>query len=162
KPSLGAWVEGSRVHFRVWAPERQRVDAVLQTSEGMQVIPLVRDAGGYFSGNTSLAQMGDRYRFRLDGAETYPDPSSRFQPEGVHGASEIIDPSRFRWNDQAWKGIPREALVLYELHVGTFSQEGTFEGVHKRLKELAELGITAVELMPLSDFPGRWNWGYDG
>ena len=92
----------------------------------------------------------------------YPDPASRFQPEGVHGPSEVVDPARFAWTDGGWCGVAAADLVIYELHVGTFSPEGTFDGVTSRLPDLARLGVTAIELMPVADFPGRRNWGYDG
>src|SRR5262249_29310787 len=105
---------------------------------------------------------GDRYRYRVDGRGPFPDPASRFQPEGVHGPSEVVDPHAFAWSDAGWHNVPREDLVLYELHVGTFSPEGTFAGVEAKLAELADLGINAIELMPLADFPGGRGWGYDG
>ncbi len=105
--------------------------------------------------------VGTTYRIRLDGGDAFPDPASRFQPEGVHGPSEIVDPSAYAWKDEGWSGIAQEDLVFYELHVGTFTPEGTFDGVRRRLAYLKDLGITAVELMPVADFPGRWNWGYD-
>ncbi len=162
QPSLGAWVERARVHFRVWAPERKRVEVVIDKPNAPQIIPLTQGEGGTFTGETSLAQPGDLYRYRLDGGEAYPDPASRYQPQGVHGPSEIIDPGRFHWTDTAWKGISREELILYEAHVGTFTPEGTFDGMRKRLPDLVQLGINALEIMPLADFPGRWNWGYDG
>ena len=107
-------------------------------------------------------QAGARYRYRLDGDAAVPDPYSRFQPEGVHGASEVIDPARFRWTDGAWPGLPAEGLVLYELHVGTMTPEGTFDALIRQLPALKRLGVTAIELMPVAECPGRWNWGYDG
>ena len=108
------------------------------------------------------ARAGDRYRYAIDGRGPFPDPASRYQPEGVHGPSEVVDPGQFRWSDRAWKGLTPEELVVYELHVGTFSPEGTFEGVAKRLETLRDLGVTAIELMPLADFAGCRSWGYDG
>jgi len=117
---------------------------------------------GWFEVTHPAAGPGTRYRFLVDGAGPFPDPASRFQPLGVHGPSEIVDPGAFAWSDAGWKGIPLERLVLYELHVGTFTPEGTFRSAAARLPALAELGITAVELMPLADFPGDRNWGYDG
>ncbi len=115
-----------------------------------------------FAGWVAGVAPGDRYRYCLDGGPLYPDPASRYQPEGVHGPSEVVDPCAFAWSDLDWRGIPLEELILYELHVGTFSACGTFAGVQERLDYLRELGITAIELMPVADFPGRWNWGYDG
>ena len=161
KPSLGAWPEDGGVRFRVWAPEVQGVAVLLERFGG---IPhrLERSADGYFSGLVPGARAGDRYRYRVEGRGDFPDPASRFQPDGVHGPSEVIDSQSFAWSDAGWRNVPLADLVVYELHVGTFSPEGTFAGVLARLPELAELGVTAIELMPLADFPGRWNWGYDG
>jgi maltooligosyltrehalose trehalohydrolase len=161
-PALGSWVDGSRVLFRVWAPERSRVDVVIEKPGFSETVPLARQRDGSFVGSTRLAIPGDLYRYRLDNAEMYPDPASRFQPEGVHGPSQIIDPAAFIWTDSHWKGIPREELILYELHVGSFTPEGTFDALRRKLPEIVELGVNAIELMPLGDFPGQWNWGYDG
>ena len=121
---------------------------------------LQRIDDAYFEAHLPRVSPGDRYQLRLDDM-LIPDPFSRYQPEGVHGPSEVIDASDFTWHDADWQGIPQEELVFYELHVGTFSPEGTFEAARKRLPYLKDLGITAVELMPVADFPGRWNWGYD-
>lgn len=115
-----------------------------------------------FGGLVPGVRAGDRYRYLLDGDGPYPDPASRFQPEGVHGPSEVVDPDQFPWSDGDWKGIPLDELILYELHVGTFSPEGTFAGVTARLPHVVALGVSAIELMPVSDFPGERNWGYDG
>jgi maltooligosyltrehalose trehalohydrolase len=111
---------------------------------------------------TTEAGAGARYRYRVDGWQEVPDPASRYQPEDVHGASQVVDPAAFVWSDEHWNGRPWEETVLYELHVGSFSPEGTFAGVEGRLDHLTDLGVTAIELMPLSEFPGRRNWGYDG
>jgi maltooligosyltrehalose trehalohydrolase len=105
---------------------------------------------------------GVRYRYRLDGGHAFPDPSSRFQPEGVHGPSEVVDPAAFSWTDQEWPGLTMDGLVIYELHVGTYTPAGTFAALIEELPELARLGVTAIEIMPVAAFPGRWNWGYDG
>ena len=105
---------------------------------------------------------GDRYGYRLDGAEPLPDPVSRSQPDGVHTLSEVVDPAAFTWTDEYWTGVPLPNFVIYELHIGTFTPEGTFDAAAARLPELAALGITAIELMPVAEFPGRRNWGYDG
>ena len=155
---LGAEVEPGGVRFRVWAPAAQRVELV----SGEHTYRMTAAGDGYFEHMVEGMPAGTLYRYRLDDQPPFPDPASRFQPQGVHGPSEVVDPSAYRWNDAAWGGIAdQRALVFYELHVGTFSPEGTFEGVRRRLPYLKELGITAVELMPLADFPGRWNWGYD-
>jgi maltooligosyltrehalose trehalohydrolase len=122
---------------------------------------LEREPDGYFSGLVQ-ARAGDRYRFRLDGGDSFPDPVSRFQPEGPHRSSEIVDPLAFRWSDDAWRGIALEDQVIYEMHIGTFTREGTWESARRELAELASTGITTVEIMPVADFPGRFGWGYDG
>ena len=148
------------VHFRVWAP---RCQAVSVRIEGFEPVLLEAEAGGYFSGLVPEAGSGTRYRFCLDGETPgAPDPASRFQPEGPHGPSEVVDPSSFCWTDGEWQGRPREELVLYEMHVGTFTAEGTWEAATEQLPALAELGITCIEVMPVADFPGRFGWGYDG
>lgn len=163
KPGLGAWLEGEGVRFRVWSPAAKSIDVMLETAGGSShILPLDPLEDGYFSGVSKNVAAGARYRYRIDGDRCLPDPASRYQPEGVHGPSALVDPSRFSWSDQDWQGIDLEKLILYELHVGTFSPEGTFAGVREKLGMLKELGITAIELMPLADFPGNRNWGYDG
>ncbi len=159
-PNLGAWPEDGGIAFRVWAPTAEWVDVVIETSE--RTISLDRDDDGTFVGWSAEVGVGDRYRYRVDGEGPFPDPASRFQPEGVHGPSEVIDPTPFPWTDAAWPGPDRDDLVIYELHVGAFTPEGTFEAAAGRLDDLAALGITAVQLLPVNAFPGRRNWGYDG
>jgi maltooligosyltrehalose trehalohydrolase len=149
---------GSGAHFRVWAPRRKRVEIVLE-DDGVE---LSEEPGGYFSGRVSSAHPGSRYRVRLDGRDAFPDPASRYQPDGPHGASQVVDPSRFRWTDRDWRGIGIKGQVLYEMHVGTFTPSGTFAAATEHLGGLVDLGITAVELMPVGEFPGRFGWGYDG
>src|SRR5207248_5470376 len=124
--------------------------------------PLAAESGGYFSGLIDGVGEGARYRLRLDGERVVPDLASRFQPEGPHGPSQVVDPSTFHWTDDRWKGVPDAGNVLYEMHVGTFTPEGTWDAAARRLPELVELGITAVEVMPVAEFPGRFGWGYDG
>jgi maltooligosyltrehalose trehalohydrolase len=148
------------VHFRVWAPGRKRVE--VEPCHDERNTRLEKEDGGYFSGWVSEAQVGMRYRFRLDGGESFPDPASRFQPQGPHGPSEVIDPAAFRWSDREWPGLELEGQVISEIHVGTFTCDGTWDAALRELPELAEAGITAVEVMPVADFPGRFNWGYDG
>ncbi len=152
------------VHFRVWAPDRRRVEVILEAGPGSaSAVVLRRERGGYFGGIAPGGGAGTRYRFRLDGgAERYPDPASRFQPEGPHGPSEVIDPGAFRWSDSAFRGAALPGQIIYELHVGTFTEEGTWAAAERELPALAELGITLLEVMPVADFPGRFNWGYDG
>src|SRR4051794_4205270 len=153
-------VPGRGVHVRLWAPVRKSVDVVLDDGRG---VPLAAEPGGYFAGFVPDAGDGTRYKLRLDSGESlFPDPASRFQPEGPHGPSQVVDPSRFPWTDADWKGVPDTGNVFYELHVGTFTKEGTWAAAAERLPELVELGVTAVEVMPVADFPGRFGWGYDG
>lgn len=163
QPALGSWLQPDGCRFRVWAPNLRALDVVLEKPvAGKSVHPLQKAADGYFSGLISGLAAGDCYRYRPDGKGPFPDPASRFQPKGVHGPSEIIDPHSFDWTDAGWQGIALEDLIVYELHVGTFTAEGTFNGVAERLPYLADLGVTAIELMPVADFPGQRNWGYDG
>ncbi len=145
--------------MRVCAPAATTVEALVGDREA---IPMARVAGDTFEVRVADARAGDRYRFRVDDNAPWPDPCSRWQPDGVHGASMLIDPRRFAWTDAAWRGVPRHRLVIHELHVGTFTADGTFEAATRRLPELADLGVTAVELMPVAAFPGGRNWGYDG
>ena len=160
-PPKGACPHGDGVFFRVWAPGKREVEVVIEDPEH-RVIHLGKSPDGMFSGFVPGLGAGALYRYRLDGQGPFPDPASRFQPQGIHGPSEVMDPARFSWTDRGWQGASRENLVIYELHVGTFSPEGTFEGVTRRLPQLAGLGVTAIELMPVADFPGSRNWGYDG
>ncbi len=152
--------EDGTTRFRLWAPGARSVELWLDDTE--QVFPMPRNAGGWAEFITRDAPAGTRYRFRIDGGLLVPDPASRFQPEDVYGPSEVVDPLAYAWSDGAWTGIPAERLGFYELHVGTFSPSGTFAGVIERLDHLTSLGVTAVELMPVAAFPGRWGWGYDG
>jgi maltooligosyltrehalose trehalohydrolase len=151
---------GGGVHFRVWAPARRRVEVVLET-EGITV-PLEPEGNGYFSGRVGQARVGSLYRYRLDGGQPYPDPASRFQPEGPHGPSQVIDSDTFTWTDENWNGVSLPGQVLYEMHLGTFTREGTWEAAIRQLPELARVGITVLEIMPVAEFSGRFGWGYDG
>ena len=148
------------VHFRLWAPRCREVAVEI---EGLKPTVLEAEPGGYFSCRVRSAQIGMRYRFRLDrGDRALPDPASRFQPDGPHGPSMIIAPDDFAWNDHSWRGIPRQRLVIYELHIGTFTNEGSWQAAARELPALAKLGITCIELMPVAEFSGRFGWGYDG
>ena len=160
--SFGAEWQDGHARFRLWAPAAEQVELSLIKTDASATLPLNAVGEGWFELRTELARPGDRYRFRINGSQVVPDPASRFQPEDVHGPSEIRDPAAFEWTDSAWKGRPWEQAVIYELHVGTFSPNGTFSGVTERLDYLADLGVTALELMPIADFPGGRNWGYDG
>jgi maltooligosyltrehalose trehalohydrolase len=157
---LGATLlDGRRCDFAVWAPEQARVDLHIVHPRERR-IALERDSRGYFSAIVDDAPAGTRYFFTVNGTD-WPDPASRLQPEGVHGPSEVVS-REFEWHDEAWRGIALEDLVVYELHVGTFTPEGTFDAIIARLDRLKELGITAIELLPVAQFPGSRNWGYDG
>ena len=146
------------VRFRLWAPGAQRVDLAI----GKKLFPLARQDDGWFELVRREAGPGTLYRYRIDGKLLVPDPASRFQPKDVDGPSEVIDPAAFEWDEAGWQSRPWEEAVIYELHVGAFSSQGKFKGVEKRLHHLHDLGVTAIELMPLADFAGRRNWGYDG
>ena len=152
--------EDGTTRFRLWAPGARQVELWLE--EPGRAVAMPRDAGGWAKYVTREAPAGTRYRYRIDRELLVPDPAARFQPGDVHGASEVVDPLAHPWTDTAWIGLPPERLVFYELHVGAFSAAGTYAGVAERLDHLVSLGVTAVELMPLADFPGRWGWGYDG
>jgi maltooligosyltrehalose trehalohydrolase len=158
---LGAWPSGDdRWSFRVWAPSHARV-AVRLEGEAPREVPLVPEARGYHAAVVEGVRPGDRYRFRLGEDLLRPDPASRAQPGGVHEASMLVDPA-FPWTDAAWRGLPLADYVFYELHVGTFTREGTFDAAIAHLDDLLDLGITCVEIMPVAAFPGTRNWGYDG
>ena len=150
-----------RCRFLVYAPFARTVE-VLLLSPARRAVALEGDGAGYHHRIVDGVAAGTPYLYRLDGAKERPDPASRHQPQGVHGPSRVTDPAAFRWRDREWRGIPLPSYVLYELHVGTYTPEGTFDAVIPRLDSLVDLGITAVELMPVSQFPGRRNWGYDG
>lgn len=155
-------LDSGGVRFRLWAPAARTVALCLEGPGRRSKVAMTAAPGGWFAVETSKAGAGTRYRYLIDGETRVPDPASRFQPDDVHGASEVIDPEAFDWTDGAWSGRPWEEAVLYELHVGTFTREGTFAGAVGRLDDLVELGVTAIELMPVADAPGRRNWGYDG
>lgn len=144
--------------FSVWAPEAERVDLDL----GGQLLPMDRDVAGWWRRQVPEAGHGTDYAFRVDGAEPLPDPRSPWQPDGVHAASRVFDPSRYAWRDGGWRGLDVRGRVFYELHVGTFTSEGTLDAAVERLGHLVDLGVDVVELMPVAAFPGRWGWGYDG
>ncbi|MFL6499246.1 MAG: alpha-amylase family glycosyl hydrolase [Candidatus Udaeobacter sp.] len=162
---IGAELVGqNQTHFRVWAPKAREVDLVLEDTTGAKIkfCSLAAEPGGYFSGAAN-AGSGARYRFRVNGANNfYPDPASRFQPDGPHGPSCIVDPAKFRWSDTDWPGLKLQGQIFYEMHIGTFTKEGTWRAAAEQLSELARIGITVIEMMPVAEFPGRFGWGYDG
>jgi len=157
---FGAEVRSDGVRFRLWAPAQNELAVVL--GEGRAVLPMQRQEGGWFELVTDAARAGTRYRFRLEDGFEVPDPASRYQPDDVHGPSVVVDPRAYAWQQPDWRGRPWHETVLYELHVGAFSEDGTYDGLRRRLDHLVDLGVTAVELMPLAEFPGARNWGYDG
>ena len=162
---IGAELIGEgEAHFRIWAPKAREIDVVLEDASDakQKFCPLIAEQGGYFSGAVN-ATAGTRYRFQVNGGENfYPDPASRFQPDGPHGSSCIVDPTKFRWNDAGWPGLEMQNQIIYEMHVGTFTKEGTWRAAAEQLSELARIGITVIEMMPVAEFPGRFGWGYDG
>jgi maltooligosyltrehalose trehalohydrolase len=154
--------DGDSVQWRVWAPKATRVDLVLYDGPARQIVPMVAEARGYFTVARDDVPDGQLYAYSLDGGPDRQDPCSLYQPKGVPGPSAVVRPDRFDWTDRAWTGVPREELVFYELHIGTFTPEGTLDAIIPRLPQLKELGITAIELLPVNQFPGDRNWGYDG
>ncbi len=152
-------VDRTRTEFRVWAPQLERVELHILAPEDRRV-PMQKTSTGYHEATVDCGE-GTRYKFVLDGGDERPDPASRLQPEGVHGPSEVVG-DEFEWHDAGWTGVALEDYVVYELHVGTFTEEGTFDAIIPRLDDLKSLGVTAVELLPVAQFPGTRNWGYDG
>jgi maltooligosyltrehalose trehalohydrolase len=159
--SVGAQLtnDGNGTFFRVWAPERKSVNVIFEDKR--RSVPIT-EKNGYFAGCIAGAHAGDTYKYELDGEEVCPDPASRFQPSGPHGFSEIINPDSFSWTDEAWKGVQLPGQVIYELHLGTFTEGGTWNSAQEKLPYLQETGITVIEVMPVADFPGKFGWGYDG
>jgi malto-oligosyltrehalose trehalohydrolase len=157
--SYGPRISENGVEFRIWSPLRDDVFLKLHDAMPMR---MERDLQGWHWLNVAGVKAGDRYKFAFGDGLEVPDPGSRFQPDDVHGYSEIVDLSKYTWKTEAWKGRPWEETVLYELHIGGFTSEGTFKAAAEKLDHLAKLGATAIQIMPISDFPGRYNWGYDG
>jgi maltooligosyltrehalose trehalohydrolase len=151
-----------QIKFRLWGPAAREVNVCVMEPSAEVLLPMTPSEGGWFELCTDRAQVGSHYKFQIDAGQKVPDPASRYQPQDVHGPSEVIDPASFEWEDANWLGRPWEEAVTYELHVGAFTPEGTFAAAEQRLDYLAQLGVTAVELMPVADFPGARNWGYDG
>lgn len=159
---FGAEVRPGHVRFRLWAPAQRQVTLLLESEPGERALPMAAAGNGWFELATDAARAGDRYRYLLEDGARVPDPASRFQPNDVHGPSEVVDPGDYAWRHPQWRGRPWREAVLYEVHVGAFSAAGDYDGLRHRLDHLADLGVTALELMPLADFDGRRNWGYDG
>jgi maltooligosyltrehalose trehalohydrolase len=160
---IGAEVRPDGTHFRLWAPKARSVEVVFEDGAPLKRVQLTAEADGYFSRLIPGAGAGARYRYRLDANDTLlADPASRFQPDGPHGPSMVIDPGLFAWKTQGWRGVKAEDAVFYEMHIGSFTPEGSFAAAMRELSYLAELGITVIELMPVADFVGEFGWGYDG
>ncbi|HVY79551.1 MAG TPA: alpha-amylase family glycosyl hydrolase, partial [Steroidobacteraceae bacterium] len=159
-PQWGALPLANGTRFRLWAPALERASVFLDGER--EPLGMLAVEGGWHELTTNRAGVGSRYWFVLPDGTRVPDPASRFQPEDVGGPSEVIDTHRFAWTDASWRGRPWNEAVLYELHVGTFTPAGTFAGAQEKLPHLAALGVTAIELMPIGDFAGARNWGYDG
>jgi len=155
----GVCFESKEAVVQLWAPLAQKAGLLLEDGA---YLPLEKGDRGYWHLRTTALQPGSRYRFSIDGQNPLPDPASLSQPDGVHAASEAIDVQRFQWQDAQWHNLPLEDYIIYELHTGTFSPGGNFEGIERKLDYLKELGITAIEIMPVAQFPGSRNWGYDG
>ena len=157
RPRLGAQPDADGTHFRVWAPRARAVDVLIERPGAAPTrVPLQAQPDGMFDGTCAAVRPGDRYRFFLDGGGPFPDPASRFQPDGVHGASMVVDPTSFAWSDHGWRGVSMEDLVLYELHVGTFTPLGTFAGVEAWLPYLRDLGATAIGTLVIYVFGVPW------
>jgi maltooligosyltrehalose trehalohydrolase len=157
---FGTEIVSDGVRFRLWAPKHERIDIVIDKAE--MRFSMTASQGGWHTILVPEAGPGTLYRFVLPDGLEVPDPASRFQPHDVHGPSEVIDPQAYLWRTTAWRGRPWETCVIYELHVGALTYEGTFRAAVQHLDQLAALGVTAIELMPVADFPGKRNWGYDG
>ncbi len=162
--NLGAEIGPEGVNYIAWAPERANVQVVIHASESAEARTLVleKSEGGYFMGLDTKGRAGDRYTFTVDGREGLPDLASRYQPKGVSGPSMVIDPLAYQWRTHDWRSPEWRGHVIYELHVGTFTEKGTFRAAIERIEYLAELGITVIEVMPVAECPGERNWGYDG
>ncbi|MEL6813741.1 MAG: malto-oligosyltrehalose trehalohydrolase [Cyanobacteria bacterium J06598_3] len=162
---IGADFGAGGCEFTVWAPQREKMAVAIADASGAdasQLLPMTQDQRGYWHASAADLPAGTRYKYQLDGEEIWPDPASAFQPEGVHGPSEVVDHQGFDWQDEGWQGIALKDYIIYELHAGTFTEGGTFESAIARLPDLVALGITAIEIMPVAQFPGDRNWGYDG
>lgn len=153
-------INKSLCRFTVWAPTQKKIEVILENGKGVH--SMEKDTFGYWNISIEGIGPGTLYKYRINKKDTYPDPASRFQPEGVHGPSQTFNPHLFQWTDQQWKNPKLQDYIIYELHTGTFSDEGNFQGITDKLDYLKSLGITAVNIMPVAQFPGKRNWGYDG
>ena len=160
----GAEIVEGGVRYRIWVPDKSKVEIEVNRADSSltEVVPLAPDSEGYYQVVDPRGRAGDRYKYKLGGDHAFPDPSSRSQPDGVHGPSMVIDPRAYDWNDAGWHRPAFRDLVIYELHIGAFTPVGTFRAAIEKLSYLRDLGINAIEIMPVADFPGARNWGYDG
>jgi maltooligosyltrehalose trehalohydrolase len=159
KRTLGInFISGVEAQVSVWSPGSEKIELCFRDKK----LALVKDALGYWTGRTNELQRNDRYRFLINGGKEFPDPASLSQPEGVHGPSAAIDLTEFKWTDASWKNLPLHEYILYELHTGTFTPEGNFASIESKLDHLKDLGVSAIEIMPVAQFAGERNWGYDG
>ncbi|HEY3698125.1 MAG TPA: alpha-amylase family glycosyl hydrolase, partial [Spongiibacteraceae bacterium] len=156
----GAQLNENGAQFRLWAPAARAVTLVLENP--MQRIAMQPEDEGFFRATVADIAAGTLYRYQLDGSDLFPDPCSRYQPLGPHGPSQLIDRDAWRWHDADWHGIDIEGQIIYEMHIGTFTAAGTFDAAQAHFAHLLELGVTVLEIMPIAEFPGRFNWGYDG
>lgn len=157
----GAWPSGNGYTLlHVWAPLAKQVTLHPDASNGPEELEPTEQ--GYWTLTTPSLQEGSQYKLSVDGSQPFPDPASRYQPEGVHGASQVVALEQFSWQDTQWQNLPLEEYIIYELHTGTFSEEGSFAGIAAKLPYLKSLGVNAIEIMPVAQFPGGRNWGYDG
>ena len=154
--------EDGSVGFNLWAPDAKTIDLKLLRASGDIILPMDKREHGWFRVITNEAGAGTLYMYERDGGQTFPDPASRYQPEGIHGPSQVIDAKSYQWNDASWRGRPWNETAIYELHVGTFTEAGNYGGIQRKLDYLQKLGVTAIELMPLAQGPGTRSWGYDG
>lgn len=166
KLPIGAEVSAQGVNFRLWAPRHQLIELALVEPDGQtprQFLQMESEGKGYYSLQVAETRPGDLYGYRIDGIERiFPDPASRFQPQGVHGPSQVVDPRAYQWHDENWPGVKLPGQVIYELHLGTFTPEGTWAAAIGKLSHLQEVGVTLIEVMPINDFHGEFGWGYDG
>ena len=158
---VGAESSARGVHFRVWAPRRRVVDVAIEGSTP-QIVSLGNDGSGYFAGWVDGIGAGCRYKYRLDSGDSFPDPGIALSAGRAHAASEVVDPGMYEWTDSHWPGVKLEGQVIYEMHIGSFTKEGTWTSAAEQLPHLADTGVTVVEVMPVAEFPGRFGWGYDG
>jgi maltooligosyltrehalose trehalohydrolase len=157
-PDVGVLpLDDQSARWRVWTSKAGRVDLVFDPEGQAERVAMEPEGRGYFTCVTRTPAVGTRYGYSLDGSPPRPDPASRWQPDGVNTPSAVYYPERFRWDEGGWSGVARDELVFYEVHVGTFTPEGTFEAIVPRVDALRDLGVTAIELMPVAQFPGRWS-----